>query len=88
MLETGEVDIDWKDKDGRPPLSWATEKGHEAIVKLLLETGKVDVDWKDKDGRTPLSWATEKGHEAVVELLLKAGAEVNSQYRIYISNPP
>ena len=58
LLDTGEVDVNWKDKDGRTPLSWAAEKGCETIVKLLLDTGKVDVDWKDRDGRTPLSWAT------------------------------
>jgi ankyrin repeat protein len=37
-------------------LSWVAEKGHEAVVKLLLDTGKVDVDAKDSEyGRTPLS---------------------------------
>ena len=84
LLDTGEVDVDWKDKDGRTPLSWAAEKGREAIVKLLLDTGKVDVDWKDRDGRTPLSWAVggmplsrvaENGHEAVAKLLLENGAK-------------
>jgi len=30
------------------PLSWAAERGHEAVVKLLLKTGKVDVNLKDK----------------------------------------
>ncbi|KAI9773365.1 MAG: hypothetical protein M1840_007580 [Geoglossum simile] len=59
------------DSYGRTPLLWAAEKGHEAVVKLLLATEKVDVDSKDGTwGRTPLSWAAEKGHEAVVKLLL------------------
>ncbi|KAH0538232.1 hypothetical protein FGG08_005151 [Glutinoglossum americanum] len=62
-----------KGTDGRTPLSWAAEKGHETIVKLLLETDKVDVDSKDNSGRTPLSWAAEEGHEAIVKLLLKTG---------------
>lgn len=37
------MDVDLKDKNGRTPLSWAAQNGHEAIVKLLVETGKVDV---------------------------------------------
>ena len=28
-------DVDSKDKNGRTPLSWAAESGHEAVVKLL-----------------------------------------------------
>jgi ankyrin repeat protein len=68
-LTTGKIDVEPKDSWERTPLSWAAEKGHEAVVKLLLTTGKVDVDSKDSWGRTPLSWAAEKGHEAVVKLL-------------------
>jgi len=37
---------------GTPP-SLAAEKGHEAVVKLLLEN-RAEVDAKDKYGRTPL----------------------------------
>jgi hypothetical protein len=62
---------DLQDSYGRTPLSWAAEKGNEAVVKLLLATEKVDLDSKDYSSRrTPLSWAAEKGHEAVVKLLL------------------
>jgi len=43
------------------------EKGHEAVVKLLLEKGAEYS--KDIGGRMPLSWAT-------VKLLLKKGAEL------------
>src|SRR4051794_41944959 len=81
LLDTGKVDVDSKDKDGRTPLSWAAEKGHEAEVKMLLDTGKVDVDWKDEDGRTPLSQvggASRRGggarerHAAIIKLVLDA----------------
>ena len=34
------TDVESKDRlGGQVPLSWATEKGHEAAVKLLLEKG-------------------------------------------------
>jgi ankyrin repeat protein len=52
------------------PLSQAGEKGHEAIVKLLLAKDGVDPDSKGIDSRTPLSWAAGRGHQAAVRLLL------------------
>ena len=38
-VNAGPLEADLKDDDGRTPLSWAAEKGHEAVVKLLLEKG-------------------------------------------------
>jgi len=52
----------------------AAERGHEAVVKLLLEKGAA-LETKDKSGRTPLSLAARRSHEAVVKLLLEKGAE-------------
>ncbi|KAH0538358.1 hypothetical protein FGG08_005053 [Glutinoglossum americanum] len=65
------------DNAGRTPLSWAAQRGHEDVVKLLVKA-KADVNVKDKNfGRTPLSWAAYEGHEAVVKLLIKAKSDVN-----------
>jgi hypothetical protein len=66
-----DVDIAARDIHGRTPLSYAADKGHEAVVKLLLEMGKADVDCRDNNSQTPLSYAAEEGHEAVVKLLLE-----------------
>lgn len=65
-----ELDPDLKDGIGRTPLLWASERGHEAIVKQLLATGNVDVNVEDKYGRSPLNSAITNGHESVVEILL------------------
>jgi ankyrin repeat domain-containing protein 50 len=73
LLETGKVNPDLKDEDGRTPLSRAVEEGHETTVKLLLETGEVNPDLKDVCNRTPLSRAAEKGYEAIAKLLLETG---------------
>jgi ankyrin repeat protein len=32
LLETGKVNPDLRDEDGRTPLSWAAEKGHDAVT--------------------------------------------------------
>ncbi|TGJ80228.1 hypothetical protein E0Z10_g8546 [Xylaria hypoxylon] len=67
----GICNADVRDNDGRTPLSWAAENGHEAVVRLLLATKGVDPDSKDLEySRTPLSWAAENGHKAVVKLLI------------------
>ena len=61
--------------DGRTPLSWAAESGHEAAIKLLLEK-EPDVESKDGDGQTPLLQAR---NEAVMKLLLEKGADMKSK---------
>ncbi|KFY31446.1 hypothetical protein V493_01097 [Pseudogymnoascus sp. VKM F-4281 (FW-2241)] len=65
------VCIDARDSYNRTPLSLAAERGHEAVVTLLVKRDDVIADSKNRDGRTPLSLAAERGHRAVVELLVK-----------------
>jgi len=56
---------------GRTPLSWAAERGRDAVIRLLLATDQVDPDSKATfAGRTPLSWAAGEGCEGVVKFLL------------------
>lgn len=77
-LASGQVDVNLADtKRARTPLSWAAEKGDEAVVQLLLDRGAA-TEAVDNSGRTPLSWAAEKGHEAVVQLLLDRGAALGT----------
>jgi ankyrin repeat protein len=64
---------------GRTPLSWAAEKGHEDIVRLLLEKS-ADPNSTDRGGRTALSWATEKGHGVIVKLLLENNANTENRH--------
>src|SRR5436190_9450330 len=61
------------------PLLLAAERGHEAVMLLLVGHKDVDVNVADDNGQTPLLFATKKGYEAVVRLLLqREGVNANS----------
>ncbi|RYO90118.1 hypothetical protein DL766_002484 [Monosporascus sp. MC13-8B] len=68
-----------EDDRRRSPLSYAAEKGNEAIVKLLLARTDIGPAAKDDSGRTSLSYAAEGGHESVMRLLLDKGADIESK---------
>jgi ankyrin repeat protein len=59
LLLDKHADVESKDESGWTPLSWATKKGHVAVVKLLFDENFVDVESKDKSGRIPLSYREE-----------------------------
>jgi ankyrin repeat protein len=63
---------------GRTPLSWAAERGHETVVKLLLDKD-ADIESTDYGGRTPLSWAAGNKHKEIVKLVLKQGTKIESK---------
>jgi hypothetical protein len=67
-----------RDVKNRTPLSYAAEKGHDVIVRLLLEN-QANVEAKDRLGQTPLSLAAEKGRFDTIQALLAAGASVNNE---------
>jgi ankyrin repeat protein len=52
----------------------AAEKGHKAIVILLLEHG-ADANIVDNEGHSLVSLATEKGNKEMLVLLLEHGAD-------------
>ncbi|TKA79213.1 hypothetical protein B0A55_03970, partial [Friedmanniomyces simplex] len=59
-------------------LYYASSRGHEAIVRLLLEKG-AGVAFVSSDFSNALDAASSRGYETVVRLLLLTGADVNDQ---------
>lgn len=64
-------------KQGRTPLSYASEGGHVAILRLLLGEG-ADPNVMDNSGRSPLYYAVQAGSIDAVTLLCHAiGADID-----------
>ncbi|KAJ5608960.1 hypothetical protein N7528_009527 [Penicillium herquei] len=60
------------------PMSYAAERGHGRVIKLLIEKG-LDIEATDSSGRSPLSYAAEKGHSKVMSLLMQMGADIEKK---------
>ncbi|KAL6804820.1 ankyrin repeat-containing domain protein [Trichoderma sp. SZMC 28013] len=66
--------FDARNSDGRTPLSYAAENGHDDIAQFLLAKG-ADAESGGNDGLTPLHRAALRGRSGVVRLLLAAGVD-------------
>nr|MDO8115224.1 ankyrin repeat domain-containing protein [Candidatus Sigynarchaeota archaeon] len=64
------------DDRGMTPLLWASVRGHDGVVQLLLDHD-ADVNKTNDSGWTPLMEACVDGHSDVVKTLLNRGADVN-----------
>jgi ankyrin repeat protein len=86
LLHSGRADVEWKDCNGRTPLSLAIQgqAHHQSlgnptvdqrlrIVRMLLGCGLAEPDSQDDRGRSPLLYAAWLGPEPVAELLLATG---------------
>ena len=72
VLKMKEWDVNARDALGGTALTWATERGHERAVKMLLERRNINPDQADNGwGWTPLICAAEYGHEGIAKLLLE-----------------
>ena len=72
LLGMKECDVNGSDCMGMIALKWASERGHEEVVKVLLEWDHINPDKADtQNGQTPLSWAARNGYEGIVKMLLE-----------------
>jgi hypothetical protein len=78
FLDKG-VDVNTKSRYGATALSFACDKGHVEVVKLLLERG-AEADVRDTFYKaTPMTWAASKGFAEIVKLLLDKGSKEKAQ---------
>ena len=68
LLETGKVDLETRDEDGKTAFCWAAQYGREEVMKILLENG---ADWKvvDFNNATPMILAMGSGYPGASEVL-------------------
>ncbi|KAL7959305.1 ankyrin repeat-containing domain protein [Trichoderma compactum] len=84
LLDSGKVDADKKDHEGRTPLSCAASIN---IAKRLLNEPKVDINSKDNQGRTPLCHAIDERNWELIRFLRERGAKTKRKAkRTWFSN--
>lgn len=77
FIENG-ADVNIKNRDSRPPLIIAVEKGHASTSELLVARG-ADVAFKDiyRFHQTALFIAIEKNYNTIAAMLIERGADIN-----------
>ncbi|EKG09964.1 hypothetical protein MPH_12926 [Macrophomina phaseolina MS6] len=73
LVQSGLIDVDRPDRDGRTPLSYAVSYGYLRIVKILCGVKGVNIDGPHNSGRTPLSYAAGTGDLNIVRFLVSTG---------------
>ena len=78
LLKQPGVEFNAIDVDGRTPLMWAVEKGHEGIIRLLLEKG-ADPTIKNAETKTAVDLARDqiRKREKILEMILQTRTGTN-----------
>ena len=74
-LDVPGADVDAADADGLTALHWACDRGHAAIVALLVDRGAA-LDAADGEGQTALHYALTVENWAMAAMLVARGASV------------
>ncbi|KAK5046294.1 hypothetical protein LTR84_008437 [Exophiala bonariae] len=82
LLNDEIIDVNEVDRRGCTALFWASQQGHENIVRTLLEHGAAIDSCSDSSG-TALQIACQEGHTKIVQILIENGADVNASRDVY-----
>lgn len=77
LIQSTEIDINQKDKNGYTPLHFAVQSNTYDVVKVLLDKG-ANADIQDKFGNTPLfKSVTENTDLKITQALIHSGADID-----------
>jgi len=80
LLMSPRVKVNIPDALGKfAPLTRASWRGSEQMVKMLAEAKGVEIDKRDGFGMTALMWASRRGDTPVMAALMERGADVNAR---------
>lgn len=76
MLLDARATPDLRDREGRTPLMWASERGHVGVVQALI-AGRANLNLIERStSSTALMLAAREGHLRVVEALVQAKVDL------------
>ncbi|TFK18242.1 hypothetical protein FA15DRAFT_268049 [Coprinopsis marcescibilis] len=79
LLDSGEVDVNSRNRTMQTPLIKAATLGHPAVVQLLLATPDIEIDARQFGGATAFIKAATWGHNSCIALLLPHVHDPNDQ---------
>lgn len=74
LMDNRSEPVDLHDESGMCAVHWASIRGHEACVRIVIDRG-ADVDVPNSGLNTPLLLAVSKGYDSIARLLLDKGAD-------------
>ncbi|KAK6518961.1 hypothetical protein TWF281_003651 [Arthrobotrys megalospora] len=78
LLQSGRVDVNYRDITGRSPLSFAAGWGYSSIVETFLRFPGIDPNCVDSEGNTPIFEAVRDNNVEMMKVFLSAeGVDVN-----------
>jgi ankyrin repeat protein len=81
LLDTGKIDLDQQDKDGRGAISQAAARGHIRIVRMLADKG-ADLELRSAAGNSLLMLAVLAEDPEIVDFLLTRRVDVNARNKL------